>query len=268
MAHRPTAKDLKTKENLQAAATFLRAKGKPDWAESVDYMLSPAGWATLGRLRSEEGPSPEVPNLAIRMSASDVEAIKAAAREAGNTLTADVNEGLALFLDDLSSVRPPFSPQYSPAGVKVNLNVRPDVKLRQRVADTGVKPMHVAANYLLWKYSAGPYAPGYEAPQKPGSPRTLVMPAPVREELKKRLAESGDFRSKVVEEGFAKFLAKEFTPAVPVWPKAVTARATLKVYPRNDLFDEVKAVAKNIAPSQVALAYLLEKYGIDPSTAE
>ncbi len=65
-------------------------------------------------------------------------------------------------------------------------------------------------------------------------------------------------------------LAGEFTPIVPEWPKNAEM-AILKVRPNNDLFDQVKVAARSkspeLRPIQIGLAYVMDKYGIDPTDA-
>lgn len=69
-----------------------------------------------------------------------------------------------------------------------------------------------------------------------------------------------------VNEGFQLFLAGEFTPDAPVWSDT-TDLVNLRINPNDDLYVQV-ASAKGLRPLQVAIAYLLHKYDVDPSTGQ
>ncbi|MFF4338058.1 hypothetical protein [[Kitasatospora] papulosa] len=264
----PTSPDLRTQ--LQAAATRLRAGGEPapDLAEYVRKVLLPGGWKEL---RATDKESSE-PNLTIRIARQYRDAVVAAAADQVVTLTSVVNEGYKKFLAgefktrDREKVR---GQERRPTGEqKVNLNVTPNAALLAQVRDSGVLPMHVAGDYLMHYFKVGPYAPGYTEPLPSGSDRNPTMPRALRDKIRDRAAELGHPVHQDMNEGFQKYLAGEFTPAVPEWPKNAEM-AILKVRPNNDLFDQVKVAARSkspeLRPIQIGLAYVMEKYGIDPT---
>lgn len=169
VAQRPTAKDLKTKRQVQEAATIVRAEGRPELAEAVEHLLSPAGWSMLGRLRAAEGPATADTPLPIRMATADRDRIKAAQQkaaeqEASDSLTADVKEGLEAFAAGDFSPQPAAPSAYGAGEEKVNLNVRISAELKAQVEQAAEeraeelgwtpKPMHVAAAWLNAKYPA------------------------------------------------------------------------------------------------------------------
>ena len=257
-----TSPDLRT--NLKAAATQLRQTKTPALAEAIDTVLAPGGWKAL-RNTDSVGTGD---NLSIRMIREFRDQVVAAARAAGDTVTAGVNEGFALFLAGEFTPRPPAKGPAVAEADKVNLNVRPNAALHGRVRESGLLPQHVAAEYLMHKYQVGSYAPGYRAPLAPGADRNPSIPRVVRDLIRDRAAAQGNKVNHDIDEGFTKFLAGEFVPTAPVWPAGVE-KAPLKSRPNNDLFTQVKVAAREagLRPMQVAIAYLLEKYDIDPAVA-
>ena len=255
----PTCRNLRA--GLTAASTRLREVNSPDLAEHVDTVLTLSTYELRDALNIDE-------NLSIRIPVTARDRIVAGAEQAGRTVTADVNDGFTAYLAGAFTPAPPARARRGEAEDKVNLNVRPNDALRQRVADTGVKPMHVAADWLMRTYETGPYTPGADNTVRPvGATRAPQVARPVRELIRSRVAAAGKNVTTEVEEGFTRFLAGEFTPTAPVWPVDADM-VPMKVNPNNDLFDEVKAKAERLTPMQIGLAYLLDKYGIDPGTAE
>lgn len=177
VAQRPTAKDLKTKRQVQEAVAYLRTADRPEHADAVDHLLTPAGWSMLGRLRAAEGAAETDTPLPIRLAKTDKDRIKAAQekaaeQEASDSLTADVEEGLEAFVAGDFSPQPAARSAYGAGEEKVNLNVRVSAELKARVEQAALdradelgwtpKPMHVAAAWLNHKYPA---------PKKTGSAR-------------------------------------------------------------------------------------------------
>lgn len=281
----PTSPDLRTQ--LQAAATHLRAGGRPapELAEYVRKVLLPGGWKEL---RATDKESSE-PNLSLRIARPYRDAIVAAAADKVVTVTSVVNEGFEKFLAgefkarDREKVR---VQERRPTGEqKVNLNVTPNAALLAQVRDSGMIPMHVASDYLMHYFEVGPYDPDYTEPLPSGSDRNPKIPLVLRDRIRDAAAERGRLVHQDMNEGFQKYLDGTFlpvthehlatkrTPFVPEWPKDVEM-AILKVRPNNDLFDQVKVAARTkspeLRPIQIGLAYVMDKYGIDPTdiTAE
>lgn len=129
---RPTAKDLRAREQLVEAAFKLRRIGESELADVVDFVLTPKGWTWLGRLRSADGGVELNPNLPIRMEDSARAYIKAAAEAAGDRLADVVEECLLAFIEGR------FIPTQTPRNVygakkkMSNLNVRPNKALRSQ----------------------------------------------------------------------------------------------------------------------------------------
>ncbi|SBU98039.1 hypothetical protein YUMDRAFT_06015 [Streptomyces sp. OspMP-M45] len=255
----PTRRNLRA--GLTAASARLREVNSPDLAEHVDTVLTLSTYELRDALNVDE-------NLSIRIPVTARDRIVAGAEQAGRTVTADVNNGFTAYLAGAFTPNPPVRARRGTSEEKVNLNVRPDDALRQRVADTGVKPMHVAADWLMRTYETGPYAPGADTTVRPsGATRAPQVPRPVRDLIRSRVADAGKNVTTEIEAGFDRFLVGEFTATAPVW-SADADMVPMKVNPNNDLFDEVKAKAEGLTPMQIGLAYLLAEYGIDPSTAE
>ncbi|WP_329046987.1 hypothetical protein [Streptomyces sp. NBC_01422] len=244
---------------LTAASARLREVNSPDLAAHVDEALAVIEGEIFTARKDEK--------LPIRLPITARDRIVAGAAEASRTVTADVNEAFTRFLAGEFTLNQPVRARRGAAEDKVNLNVRANKTLMDQVAATGALPMHVAADWLMRKYETGPYAPGAQHVQRPaGSTRAPQVPRPVRDLIRARVAEAGKNVNAEIEEGFTRFLAGEFTPVAPAWP-ADADMVPFKVNPNNDLFDEVKARAEGVTPMQVAMAFLLETYGIDPDTA-
>lgn len=238
--------------DLVAAAERLREVDSPKLAEAVDTVL------TFGALQPYENQS--APNLSIRLPETARDRIVAGAKRDRVSVQSVVNEGLQEFLDGTFTPQAPTRDRKGAASTKVNLNVRPEPGLMERVTQAGVKPMHVAADYLQCRFKAGPYADDAQTDvPAPGQVRIPQVPRRVRELLREA---AGPQVSADINEGFRRYLAGEFTPTPPVWSKDEDM-VPMKVYPNDDLFAEVAREGSR-RPMQVALAYLLNKYGIAP----
>ena len=242
--------------DLVAAAERLREVDSPQLAEAVDTVL------TFSALQPYQERSE--PNLTIRMPETSRDRIVAGAKRDRVSVESIVNEGFQAFLDGKFTPPPPTRDRKGTASKKVNLNVRPQPELMERVAKSGLKPMHVAADYLQRKYKAGPYADDAQAVAlEPGQVRIPQVPRRIREQLRQA---AGSQVSIDIDEGFQRYLAGQFTPRPPVWSKDDDL-VPMKVYPNDDLFARV-AEEGSRRPMQVALAYLLNKYGISYTAAE
>ncbi|MFF2731751.1 hypothetical protein ACFVS9_28070 [Streptomyces sp. NPDC058008] len=243
---------------LTAASARLREVNSPDLAAHVDEALAVLEGEIVTARKDEK--------LPIRLPITARDRIVAGAAEANRTVTADVNEAFTRFLAGEFTLNQPVRARRGVAEDKVNLNVRANKTLMEQVAATGVLPMHVAADWLMRKYETGPYAAGQNTLLPAGSTRNPQIPRPVRDLIRARVAEAGKNVNTEIEEAFTRFLAGDFTPVAPVWPKGADM-VPFKVSPNNDLFEQVKEKAEGITPMQVALAYLLAEYDIAPDTA-
>ena len=244
--------------DLVAAAERLREVDSPQLAEAVDTVL------TFSALQPYEARTE--PNLAIRLPEASRDRIVAGAKRDRVSVESIVNEGFQAFLDGKFTPPTPTRDRKGTASKKVNLNVRPRPELMERVAQSGVKPMHVAADYLQRKFKAGPYAedaPVEAAGTTPGNVRVLQVPRTIREQIREA---GGPQVGQDISEGFQRFLDDQFTPRFPAWP-ADEKLVPMKVYPNDDLYARVDGQVPRRA-MRVALAYLLTKYGIDYPTAE
>ncbi|WP_404974817.1 hypothetical protein [[Kitasatospora] papulosa] len=264
----PTRNNLRA--GLTAASARLREVNSPDLAEHVDTVLALSMYELGSALNVDENLSIRIPTTARDRIVAAVEAAKQAApqdEKEQHSVTADVNEGFTAYLAGEFTPSPPVRARRGTAEEKVTLNVRPDEALRQQVEDTGVKPMHVAMDWLMRKYETGPYTPGATNTVRPaGSVRIPQVPRPVRDLIRARVADAGKNVNTEIEEAFTRFLAGDFTPVAPAWPKGADM-VPFKVSPNNDLFDEVKARGEGLTPMQVAMAFLLAEYDIAPDTA-
>ncbi|MFJ1900429.1 hypothetical protein [Streptomyces sp. NPDC088115] len=261
----PTHNDLRTR--LTAAAARLREIDSPNLADAIDAIdtvLAPQGWTHLRNTDATISTGTE-PNMPIWMGKTVKGEIVAAVADAGTTVTADVNEAFMKFLAGEFVAGEAVRPRMSAARKEMaNLNVRPSSVLREQVAAAGETPSRVAGDYLMRKYSLGPYAADYkDSTLAPGNVRIPEVPRPVREAIRKAAAAAGHKVDDDVNEGFQKFLAGEFVPTAPAWP-GTADMVPMKIRPNNDLHDQVRG-AGGLRPTQVAVAYLLNKYGIDPA---
>lgn len=262
----PTSTNLRTQ--LQAAAAHLRHDGEQDLAKAVRQVLLPGGWKNL---RDTDQVGSET-NLAIPLPRSIRDQIVTAAEQELVTVTSVVNEGFEKFLAG------EFEPQPRVRGRKlrtvgedkVNVNVRPNAALHGQVRESGVLPIYVAGDYLMSRFQLGPYAPDYAQPLIPGTLRNPMISRAVRDQIRERAAAAGRTVDQDIDEGFKKYLAGEFAPEDLSWPGGDDL-AGLKVKPNDELFDQVKAAGRDMKPAvrpmQVGLAYVMEKYSIDPAAA-
>lgn len=141
--------DKKRVDHLTKAAAHLRETGKPEWADTVDFVLTPEGRSFLNRLRverlrQEEAEGEFGQNLALYMPLRVREEIKAsvakAAREnPGRKITVSSEAGRALEAF-LAGEFVPAKPQRAARGSAEktsNLNVRVDRELRERAENFG-----------------------------------------------------------------------------------------------------------------------------------
>ncbi|WP_228994328.1 hypothetical protein [Streptomyces sp. DH8] len=252
--------DRNFRAGLTAASARLKEVNSPELASYVDTALA------LGAFRIRESGAGD--NLSIRLPESARDAIEDAADDMGvASLGTVVDEGFRRFLAGEFTVEGRTYERRGTAEKKVNLNVRPAALLREQVAATGTSPMHVAADYLMKVFRTGPYAASNEgAALEPGTARIPQVPRNVREQIR---AASGFRASMDIEEGFTKLLAGEIDPVAPVWADT-SDMVPLKVRPNDDLFDKVKdrlKDVKGVTPMHVGIAYLLDKYGLDPATS-
>lgn len=156
-------------ELLKQASAHLRETGAPKLAEAVDFVLTDEGANFIGRLRWKET-AEENPNLALRMPLVLRDEIKAGAKAAGKTLTAQAVTALNAFLDGEFV---PFDPKEedvlrAAGGPQAMLNVRVNAELRKRADEYGAKlkqdgrldwaPLtsHVLKAWFVEKFTAQP----------------------------------------------------------------------------------------------------------------
>lgn len=162
-------RDKKHLDNLVEASAVLTEMGRPELAESVDYVRGPSGAEFTARLRKERtGATWERDtNLQMKVDPKDRDLIKARAEAAGDSLTELVNEGLEAFIAGKFDPRPPARAAFGSGG-KVGLNLRPDEDLltkaeakckAMREAGIRIYVSNVGAAYLSRKYRVGAYAP-------------------------------------------------------------------------------------------------------------
>ncbi|MFF8422904.1 hypothetical protein [Streptomyces sp. NPDC015680] len=259
----PTNRELRAQ--LAAASARLHEVDSPALAAAVETVLAPRGWAAL---RATDTDGTAGPNLSVLMDKAARDQIMAAAKAAGTSVTDDVNEGFRSFLAGEFTPRKPVRARYGAAVERVNLNVTPALSLRQQVEEqAGMSAANVAADYLMRKYKAGPYTAGYAADSlPPGTVCNPQVPRTVRDEIRSRAAAAGNKVTDDVNEGWQKYLDGQFTPETLAWSDT-SDMVNLRMNPNDDLHDKLRAV-KGIRPLQVAIAYLLAKYGIDPGAAK
>lgn len=256
---RPVTTDRTLRAGLTAASARLKEVNSPELATYVDTVLS------VGAFRVRESELGD--NLTVRLPITARDHIKKAAADMGVDVTSVVEEGFRQFLAGDFTVPAGTRERRGAAQAKGNLNVRPAELLREQVAETGTLPMHVAAAYLMKVFRTGPYADGYQSEAlTPGRERMPQVPRPVRERIREA---AGGRASMDIEEGFTKLLAGEIDPVAPVWADT-SDMVPFKVRPNDDLFNRVKNLlrdVKGVTPMHVGIAYLLDKYGIDPATS-
>jgi hypothetical protein len=127
-------------ELLKQASAHLRETGAPNLAEAVDFVMTDEGANFIGRLRWKAAEQ-ENPNLALRMPLALRDEIKASAKAAGKTLTAQAVTALNAFLDGKFV---PDNPKEegtfrAGGGPQAMLNVRVNAELRKRADEYGAK---------------------------------------------------------------------------------------------------------------------------------
>lgn len=256
---RPVTTDRNLRAGLTAASARLKEVNSPELAAYVDTALAVGAF----RIRESEGGD----NLTIRLPVTARDHIKKAAADMGVDVNSVVEEGFRRFLAGEFTVPARGWERRGTAQAKANFNARPAELLQKQVAETGTLPMHVAADYLMRVFRTGPYADSNEgAALEPGTARVPQVPRNVREQIR---AASGFRASMDIEEGFTKLLAGEIDPVAPVWADT-SDMVPFKVRPNDDLFNRVKDLLKDVkgvTPMHVGIAYLLDKYGIDPATS-
>ncbi|MFF1916201.1 hypothetical protein ACFVYE_32360 [Streptomyces sp. NPDC058239] len=259
----PTNRDLRAQ--LAAASARLQEVDSPALAAAVETVLAPRGWAAL---RATDTDGTAGPNLSVLMDKAARDQIVAAAKAAGTSVTDAVNEGYRSVLAGEYTPRKPVRARYGAAVEKVNLNVTPALSLRQRVEEeTGMSAANVAADYLMRKYKAGPYAADYAADSlPPGTVCNPQVPRAVRDEIRSRAAAAGNKVTDDVNEGWQKYLDGEFTANLPKWSDT-SDMVNLRMTPNDDLHDKMRAV-EGVRPLQVGIAYVLDKYDIDPGAGQ
>lgn len=161
-------KDQKHRDNLTKAAHALRETGKPDLAESVDYVLSPDGIAFIGRLRLDRFTTEsEGTTIPVRLQEAERDQLHARAKAAGESLSKAAKEGLREFVSGSFTPAPKKRARRGSFGKTVNLNVKTDDALSEQ-ADAKCKELQesgqrvfvstVVYDWLCRRYKVGPYA--------------------------------------------------------------------------------------------------------------
>ena len=166
--------DKKRVEHLTAAASHLRAEGKTEWADTVDFVMSPEGRLFVNRLRvdrlrQETAEGKYGQNLAIAMPAPVREEIKAAIAQAARssdvkvTASTEAARALEAFLAGKFVPSMPKRAARGTAEKTVNLNVRLDPELRQRAEDYGAdhaaqfgfapRASHIISSWLVQRFT-------------------------------------------------------------------------------------------------------------------
>lgn len=176
---RPVAlrpEDIKRVDQLAQVSAHLRSEGKTEWADTVDFVLSPEGSRFVNRLRvqrlRQEGAEGKYgQNLAIAMPLVVREEIKANVAKLARTkpgekitVSSEATRALEAFL---AGEFVPDRPQRVARGMaeKVgNLNVLLDPGLRQRAENFGAdhaaefgwapRASHIIARWLMRYYTA------------------------------------------------------------------------------------------------------------------
>lgn len=263
--HRPVPTNPDLRAQLAAAAARLRKVNSRSNAEAIEQLLAPRGWVAL---RDTDPARSAGPSYVVLLSKADRDHIVAAARGAHTAVTDLINEGFVKVLAGEYVPRKPPRARPGSTEEKVALNVSPSMSLRQQVEEaTGMSSAHVAADYLMHRFEVGPYAKDSESVLAPGKVCNPLVPRPVRDLIRARAADAGRWVTDDVNEGFQKYLAGDFTPKAPAWADA-SDMTILKIMPNDELHAQVKATMGRRTLPQVAIAYLLDKYDIDPTTGQ
>ena len=132
---------------LQQAATHLRETGKPDLADTVDFVLTDEGRKFIGRI-SWQKTGEEKPNLAMQVPVTLRDAVKAKAAAAGANLEAEAQRALEEFVAGSFTPARPVKAARGQAPAKVNLNVRVNAALRRQAEE--VADQLLAEGELDW----------------------------------------------------------------------------------------------------------------------
>jgi hypothetical protein len=95
------------------------------------------------------------------------------------------------------------------------------------------------------------------------------MPRDLRDRVRAAQQAAGNTVTDDVEEGLAAYLDGTYAPVALLWTaEQLGDMVNIKMNPNDDLYEQAttKGKADRLRPAQVALAYLLHKYGIDPAS--
>jgi plasmid stability protein len=160
--------DKKRVDQLTEAAAHLRSTGKDEWADTVDFVLTPDGRAFLNRLRvdrlrQEESEGKFGYNLALAMPLEVREEIKATAARKKASLPDEARKAMEAFLDGKFVPAKPQRATRGSGGEKVNLNIRVDPELRKRAEDYGAdhaaqfgwapRASHIIIGWLVQRFT-------------------------------------------------------------------------------------------------------------------
>lgn len=135
----PVSKDdQKRIDQLQEAATVLRSHQREDLAGAVDFVQTPQGARMIQRL-SWSAQADDKPNYPLTLDEGLRDEIKARAKAAGATLTAEAEAGLQAYIDGKFLPERPAKAKPGTAKPKKNLNVRMSEELRRAAEDHGEK---------------------------------------------------------------------------------------------------------------------------------
>ncbi|MFD7867983.1 hypothetical protein [Streptomyces sp. NPDC059783] len=258
----PTNRDLRSQ--VAAASRRLREVDSPTLAEAIDHLLAPRGWVAL---RDTDPDGASGPTLTVLLTKEVRDQIVAAAAEAGVTVTDEVNDGYRKVVSGEYTPRKPARARYGAAEEKVTISITPSLSLRQQAEEqTGVSARHIAADYLMHRFSVGPYAPSGTDPLPPGATRNPQVPRTIRDLIRARAKDAGRKVTDDVNDGFQAFLDGTFVPVAPVWSDTEDL-VNLRMTPTDDLYEQVRD-AGELRPLTVAVAYLLDKYDIDPAKVQ
>ncbi|SDR62076.1 MULTISPECIES: hypothetical protein [unclassified Streptomyces] len=139
--------DQRTKANIQAAADALRAAGEPEYADTVDGLLTPSGAAFIKRLYAERVPTP----MNVYMPEVERDHVRKAAEEAGDNVSALGDQGLYEFIH--GKFRPgPYAraaARVTSAGDERTLSLTVDKRLKDEATNLIKNPDFVRE--LGWK---------------------------------------------------------------------------------------------------------------------
>ncbi|MCI3279192.1 hypothetical protein [Streptomyces cylindrosporus] len=123
-------------DNLHKAAAHLRETGKPELAETVEFVLTSDGRRFINNLAWKPREQ-EVPNLAMQMPETLRGDIKSKAARAGANLEAEAARALEEFVAGRFTPAQPVRSKPGETPKKVNLNVRVRADLRAQADEVG-----------------------------------------------------------------------------------------------------------------------------------